>query len=130
MVNYMAAPGCTKIKTLESEEVNEHIIFNNVCRAFGYPNPDLVIKNNKLQKREYVIIRQVTMTLLVLKLNFTLQKAGEFFGDKDHTTTMWAIKTVQNLRDTDKNFRDTISHLFQGVVFREKRPYKRNQNKM
>lgn len=123
MVSYMATPGCEKFISSKSEELDEYVIFNNVCKVFGQPNSIKVIMNNKNQKREYVIIRQVTMALLVLKLGFTLERAGAFFGGKDHATAMWAIKTVQNLLDTDKYFRKTVSELFKGIKFREKRPY-------
>ncbi len=120
MVAYMAAPGCKQIKKLQSERLNNsYIIFNTVCRIFGYL-PETVIINNTVQKREYVVIRQITMTLFVIKLKYTLRRAGEFFGGKDHTTVKHSIKTVKGLLETNKQFKEDVGYLFIDVVFPDK----------
>lgn len=123
MINYLAVPGCRKIDVLELREPrNEYSVFNAVCRAFNH-SPEIVLLNNSNQERKYVIVRQVSMTLFVLKLKLTQRRAGEFFGNKDHATAIWAIKTVQNLLDTDKYFREDVGHLFKDVVFPQRRRY-------
>ena len=58
----------------------------------------------KTRKREIVICRQLIMYFLK-KFNRkqTLAEIGSVYG-KDHATVLHAIKTVNNLIDTDKSF--------------------------
>jgi len=119
----MATPGCKHVRSIHLEKTNkEFIIFDAVCRTFGY-HPDRVLVNNHVQKREYVIIRQITMTLFVTKLKMSLVAAGRFFEGKDHATIIHAMKTVKNLLDTNRKFKEDVGHLFVGVTFPEKRKY-------
>lgn len=37
--------------------------------------------------------------------NESLSVIGEYFGNKDHATVLHSYKTVNNLRDTNKNYR-------------------------
>jgi chromosomal replication initiation ATPase DnaA len=121
-IDYMAAPGCTFLRGQVTDY--NHSIFNTVCKIFN-KDPNEVLLNNKIRKREYVTIRQITMTLFVLKLKFSLNAAGAYFSDKDHTTVLHAIKTVKNILDTDQEFRKKVGYLFDGLVFPKTRKYKK-----
>jgi hypothetical protein len=47
----------------------------------------------------------VAMVICYAKYRYKGSKAvGFYIGRKDHATVMHAIKTIKNLRDTDKNF--------------------------
>ena len=61
-------------------------------------------KNNKSKRREYAMPRQVIMYLLHKACKYTVTRIGEKFS-KNHATVLHAIRTVENLRKTDKIFR-------------------------
>ena len=100
----MIIPGCDNLP-----ETSDELIFNNVCRLLNV-DPVVVINNNSKRKREYVIARQVTMTIFIMKKNYSQARAAAFFN-KEHATAIHAMKTVKNLLDTDKDFRNTVAHL-------------------
>ena len=93
-------------------------IFKKVCECFGY-EPEQVRKYDKLRIREFVVIRQVSMVMMRTYLKSTIDtskplsfaKCGAYF-EKDHATAIHAHKTVLNLLDTDKHFRQLILPLF------------------
>ena len=74
------------------------------------------MKHNGRRNREYVVIRQIAMSLLHMKNNRSLSYAGRYFS-KNHATVYHAMKTVKNLLDTDTMFRMQYSHLFVGIKF-------------
>ncbi len=93
--------------------------FIKTCSIFEQ-DPVKVRTNNKNRKREYVDIRNVTIALFRMFLKnptgddrMSYAEAGAYF-EKDHATAMHSCKTVKNLYDTDKIFRNKVSGLFKG----------------
>lgn len=43
--------------------------------------------------------------------NLSSVKIGKLIGDKDHTTVLHAIKTINNLIETDINFKNKINKI-------------------
>ncbi len=63
------------------------------------------------RKREIVKIRQIAMELsyrigMETQKNWSLVDVGTEIGEKDHATVLHAIKTVNNLRETDRAYND------------------------
>ena len=66
--------------------------------------------NEKLgRKREVVFARQIIMYLIKKTSRDSLAKIGSYFG-QDHATASHAIKTVNNLVDTDKEIAARIDY--------------------
>jgi chromosomal replication initiator protein len=42
---------------------------------------------------------------------YSLASIGSQIGNKDHATVLHACKTVTNLKDTDKNFRQFVEEI-------------------
>lgn len=81
-------------------------IFAEVCELFDETAFEVYQKNDT-RKRPYSLIRQISMLLFRKRLNnksYTTFICGEFFG-LDHATCLHGIKTVNDLIETDKNFR-------------------------
>jgi chromosomal replication initiator protein len=93
----------------------QDFIFEHVCKLFDQ-DPVKVRENDDKRNREYVIVRQVTMCLFRLDMKLSLHESGAYFF-LDHATVLHAIKTVSNLKDTDKNFREKTAYLFAGINF-------------
>jgi len=83
-------------------------IFVTVCKYF---NIDPAVAVKKTRKREIVQTRQVSMYFAKLYIKSSLAKIGQAHGGKDHATVLHAVKTVNNLIDTDKLFRRQIQQL-------------------
>ncbi|MDR1666872.1 MAG: chromosomal replication initiator protein DnaA [Bacteroidales bacterium] len=68
-----------------------------------------VLSNTR--KREIVQARQVAMYLSKHFTKTSLKSIGVQLGDKDHATVLHAIKTVNNLKETDRHFKVEIEEL-------------------
>lgn len=115
-----AIPGCVAIRQIKKEaqikkKQSDFDLFKEVCEISGQ-DPIEVMKFNGVRKREYVTVRQITMSLLHMKNNRSLTYAGGYFR-KNHATVIHSMKTTQNLLDTNALYRMQYSHLFTGLVF-------------
>jgi chromosomal replication initiator protein len=66
---------------------------------------------SRTRTRNVVQARQVAMYLCRKYTDETLQKIGKEFGGRDHSTVIHSIDTVEDLVDTDPNFRDRVQEL-------------------
>lgn len=67
-------------------------------------NIPINLMNSKTRKREVVQARQLAMYFSKQHTKSSLANIGKACGNKDHATVLHAIKTVNNLKDTDKTF--------------------------
>ncbi len=65
----------------------------------------------KTRKREIVQARQIAMFFSKSLTKHSLASIGAQIGSKDHATVLHACKTVTNLKDTDKNFRQYVEDI-------------------
>ena len=119
-MNPYVIPGIVEINTSFSPKTEEDI-FKEICNLYR-ENPNAVMKCNSSRKREYVEIRQITMTLIILIFKFSYGRSGSFFK-KDAATARHAVATVKNLFDTDKFFREKTAWYFKGLQWPKVRSY-------
>lgn len=74
-----------------------------VSNFIGIPSDVLQVKT---RKRDIVEARQVAMYLAKRNTKESLAQIGSNIGRKDHATVLHACKTVENLIETDRSFRD------------------------
>ncbi|HWR94117.1 MAG TPA: DUF4406 domain-containing protein [Flavobacterium sp.] len=110
------APGIMTSIMSELPTGIEDEVFIMVCRLFKKSVKDAKENMNR-NIREYVMIRQVSMTILHLKHGIKLTPLAKYFGGKDHATAIHSIKTVSNLLKTDFDFRRDYGYLFDGLIF-------------
>lgn len=91
-----------KSKKLQPENTVEGIVCNSIREVTGL-NPK---QNTSTRKREIVQNRQLFLTLMMRHTGMTLAAVGSIVK-QDHSTVLHAIKTIDNIRDTDKEFRNT-----------------------
>lgn len=98
-MNYMIAPGVfEREKTIES-------IQKNISEFYNVP---LELMNSETRRREIVQVRQIAMFFAKGETGKSLESIGNKIGGKDHGTVLHAIKTVKNLIETDKKFKNQI----------------------
>ncbi len=93
-------------------------IISAVCDFYRVKLSDL---QSKRRQRSVAIPRQVCMSLARKFTNHSLEEIGGFFGGRDHTTVMHAIRTVEKRRRADTSF-DTTVHAFERQLSNDNSP--------
>lgn len=106
-INNTTNPVIMKCRT--TMQINKLGVLISQCS--GIKLEELIITKES-RKQEYVRARQVHMACLKLAFKFSYEKAGRMYYDKDHATTIHAIKTVNNEIDTNKYFREQYREVF------------------
>ena len=98
------------VKDFKGDPKNDKIpeILHRVSNVTKIPIEDF---QNKTRKRIIVEGRQVAMYIALLNKCGSFAFIGSQIGGKDHATVIHAKKTVLNLLETDKIYRDKYSDL-------------------
>ena len=97
-----------KLVSAPKHEITIDYIQKTVCDYYKVPF-DLI--QGKTRKREIVQARQVSMFFAKNLTKSSLANIGLHIGGRDHATVLHSCKAVNNLIDTDKNFRNQITEL-------------------
>jgi len=76
-----------------------------------YFEMDLDTLQSKTRKRHIVQARQLAMYFAKRYTKASLASIGSQIGKRDHATVLHACRTVENLADTDKQFKKYIEDL-------------------
>ncbi|NDA98295.1 MAG: chromosomal replication initiator protein DnaA [Flavobacteriia bacterium] len=91
-----------------AREVSIEYIQKVVCDYFDLP---IEMLKSKTRKREVVQARQISMYFSKKMTKSSLANIGAHCGGKDHATVLHACRTVVNLSETDKQFRNYLEEL-------------------
>ncbi len=91
-----------------SREVSIDFIQKMVCEHFHVPIEKV---KEKTRKRAIVQARQLSMFLAKSYTKNSLKLIGKHFGGRDHSTVIHSCQAIQNLLDTDEEFRDSVDEL-------------------
>ena len=91
-----------KYVKVTSREITIDYIQKVVCDHFGLTVETI---NSATRRREIVQARQLIMYLAKKYTKYSLATIGMHCGNKDHATVLHACKTINNLIETDKQFR-------------------------
>ncbi|MCF8298303.1 MAG: chromosomal replication initiator protein DnaA [Saprospiraceae bacterium] len=91
-----------------SREISIDYIQKIVSDYFNLPL-ELII--SKTRKREIVQARQIAMYFSKKMTKSSLATIGLHCGNKDHATVLHACRTVNNLMETDKQFKNYVDEL-------------------
>ncbi|WP_430815571.1 chromosomal replication initiator protein DnaA [Carboxylicivirga sp. RSCT41] len=97
-----------KLVKKTTKEISIDSISQTVCDYFGL---DLDILQSKTRKREIVQARQIAMFFSKGLTNSSLSTIGAKIGKKDHATVLHACKAINNLIETDKDFKGQIKEI-------------------
>jgi|GEM_PF-2155719 len=93
-------------KQLRTEIIN--IIYNKVSKEMNV-NPTDIKKRRR--KREVVMPRQLVQYFLKEYTDLSLNKIGKKTGGYSHSTVLASTKTIKQLYETDKNFRQQFNKI-------------------
>lgn len=94
-----------RLVNTQRREITIDYIQKVVCEYYKIPVDQM---QGKTRKREIVQARQVSMYFSKSLTKASLASIGTSIGGKDHATVLHACKTVNNLIDTDRHFRNQI----------------------
>ncbi len=91
-----------------SEKITKDVVLQKVSLEFGFSEDDI-----KGQKRteKLALARQVAMYLIRHMLNLSLTEIGDFFSGKDHSTVIYSIEKVDQLKNKDPEFNQKIERI-------------------
>lgn len=89
----------------EKKDISVDSIMSTVCSHFGIENDALQLNT---RKHEIVNARQIAMYLSKEMTQASLSTIGMKLGNRNHSTVLYACKTVSNLLETDKDFERTV----------------------
>ena len=82
-----------------------------------YFEMDVSTLQSKTRKRHIVQARQLAMYFAKRMTKASLASIGSQIGSRDHATVLHACKTVDNLTETDKQFRKYVDELTKKLTF-------------
>jgi chromosomal replication initiator protein len=88
-------------------------IIDSVTRYYDVKLTDLL---SKRRHKSITVPRQICMWLARRHTRFSLEEIGSYFGGRDHTTVMHAIRAINRRRDEDSTFSDDIDRLENSVL--------------
>ncbi|MGV6845426.1 MAG: chromosomal replication initiator protein DnaA [Lutibacter sp.] len=83
----------------------------------NYFELDVATLQSKTRKRHIVQARQLAMYFAKRMTKASLASIGSQIGKRDHATVLHACKTVDNLNETDKQFRKYVDDLTKKLTF-------------
>lgn len=104
----LASDMINKLVKSSKRELSIDYISKVVCDYFNLSVDHL---QTKTRKREIVQARQLAMYFSKNMTKSSLASIGSQIGNKDHATVLHACKTVNNLIETDKNFRNFVDEI-------------------
>jgi chromosomal replication initiator protein len=104
-MTYLSAPGMPivtmesledKIKNVVTEEYNK---VAEIKKGYSVTTKDIEGKSRKQYINE---ARQTSMFMIKRHTKLSQEKIGLLFGNKDHSTVCWSVKTIYDLSSTEQ----------------------------
>jgi chromosomal replication initiator protein len=83
-------------------------IYEAVAKYYSVRPVDI---QSKKRHKSIAFPRQVCMFLARRHTRFSLAEIGVYFGGRDHTTVLHAVRAVEDDRNADKSVADQLSHI-------------------
>ena len=97
-----------------SSDLSMEDIVRKVSDVSKVPENEIIGKSRKM---ELVEARQISMYLCRDIMGTSLNNIGVYFGGRDHTTVMHAVKTINKKRRTDFRLKKKVESLKQELEF-------------
>jgi chromosomal replication initiator protein len=94
--------------TAEQRRVTIQMIFDAVTKYYNVRLSDL---QSKKRHKSIAFPRQVCMYLARRHTRYSLEEIGGYFGGRDHTTVLHAVRTVDGDCKEDREIAKQLTHL-------------------
>ena len=96
------------IKEREDNKIEIKDIQSIIAKYFNISIPDII---SDKKKKIYSYPRQLAMYLSRKYTDLSFQEIGFLFGDRDHTTVIYALKKIERMRNIDKDIKNDINNI-------------------
>ena len=83
-------------------------ILEKVCNHFNVSQQNVFSRS---RKREYVLVRQVSMYLAQKYTKMPASRIGQLIGNRDHSTVIHSCSTIEKRMKIDKDFQNEMSEI-------------------
>jgi chromosomal replication initiator protein len=83
-------------------------ILDKVCTHFNVSQQNVFSRS---RKRDYVIVRQVSMYLAQKHTKMPASRIGQLIGNRDHSTVIHSCSTIEQRLKVDKAFVEEVSSI-------------------
>ncbi|HON18579.1 MAG TPA: chromosomal replication initiator protein DnaA [Salinivirgaceae bacterium] len=94
-----------KLVSTTRKKITIESIQNAVCSYFKIPVDEI---KGRSRKREIVLVRQISMYFAKELTKDSLASIGKNIGGRDHATVLHACKSVKDMMEIDRNFRQSL----------------------
>jgi chromosomal replication initiator protein len=92
----------------DQKRITIQMIYDAVIKYYSVRQSDI---QSKKRHKSIAFPRQVCMFLARRHTRFSLAEIGLYFGGRDHTTVLHAVRSVEEDRVNDKSVADQLSHI-------------------
>lgn len=96
------------VDKVKNEGITLQSIIKTCCEYYDVKQEEVI---GKSRKREVTQPRQISMYFAKQFTNLPLTKIGEAFGGRDHSTVIHSCSVVQNLMDTEEDYRYHVEEI-------------------
>lgn len=96
---------------MSENEITPESIIETCSKFYGVKKEDIY---SDKRTKAIALARQVSMYIIKELTNYSYPKIGSFIG-KDHSTIIYAIKTVTNMMENDEAFRFNVEGLINDI---------------
>ena len=93
--------------------INATTIIDEITRYFSL-TPNSI--KSKLKTKELSFYRQIAMYICRNLTQYSFPKIGEEFGNRDHTTVMYAVLKIETLIKEDANVKNMVEDITKNIV--------------
>jgi len=118
---YNKAPNITETKvvlkdllSLKENKVSIDFIQSSVCKFFKISKNEML---SSRRSRYLVRPRQAAIYLTKILTSKSLPEIGREFSNRDHTTIIHSVKTIEKLKKDDEELRNNIDHLKNKILY-------------
>ena len=83
-------------------------ILEKVCNHFNVTQQNVFSRS---RKREYVLVRQVSMYLAQKYTKMPASRIGQLIGNRDHSTVIHSCSTIEKRLKIDKDFQNEMTEI-------------------
>ena len=91
-------------------------VIRAVCEEYGMTCEELMMN---CRRREYVEPRQIAHKILKGSTNMPLEQIGLMVGRKGHATVLYSIRSVNNLYETDPEYRKRVNRILSKLCLKQ-----------
>ena len=104
------------VKVDDNQPLTIDDIMEKVCQHYGVTQQQVFSKS---RKRDYVMVRQVSMYLAQKYTKMPASRIGQLIGGRDHSTVLHSCNTIEQRLKVEKDFRDELQSIEQSFRLKQ-----------